>query len=127
MKSTMFRAWSAGVGILVMGYMAWFAFLQLENFSESLVLLLWLSPLISAFVSSYLGPSKKILLGTSMAVPAAILAVMLNSFDQFLGNAVDFPGIQGGLILFATTLIYAGILSVIGSVLGYFITRKSIG
>jgi hypothetical protein len=127
MKTTMFGAWSAGVGVLVAAYATWFTFLQVSEFSESMMLVLWLSPLIAAFVSSYIGPSKKVLLGSSMAVPAAILAVVLNLVYQFLDRAVDLPGLQGGLIIFFITLIYAGILSVIGGFMGYFLSRKSDG
>jgi len=62
-----------------------------------------------------------------MAVPTAILAVLLNLVDQFLDKAVDLPGLQGGLIIFFVTLIYAGILSGIGGFMGYFLARKPDG
>jgi len=122
---TTFGAWSIGVGILVAAYAAWFGFLQASRFSESMMLLLWLSPLAASIVSSYLGPSRKILLGASMAIPAAILAAIFNFVDQFLGKAVDLPGLQGGMILFVVTLIYSGILSGIGGFIGSFLSRKS--
>ena len=80
--------------------------------------------MIAAFVSAYLGPSHKILLGTSMAVPAALLAVALNLADQFFGNAVDFPGLKGGFILFILVLISAAIVSIPGSVAAYALTRN---
>ena len=110
--------------MLVAAYATWFTFLQLSKFSEPMMLLLWLSPLVAAFVSSYFGPSKQVLLGTSMAVPAAFLAVLFNLVDQLLDVTVDFPGLQGGLIIFFVTLIYAGVLSGIGAFLGYFLARK---
>jgi hypothetical protein len=124
MKITMFVAWSAGVGVLVAAYAIWFTFLQLNRFSESIMLLFWLSPLIAASVASYFGPSKKILLGASMAAPAAILAVLFNLLDQLLGKAVDLPGLHGGMALFFVTLIYAGILSGIGGFMGCFLATK---
>lgn len=124
MKITMFRAWLAGVAVLFATYAIWFTFVQVSRFSETMMLLLWLSPLIAGFISSYFGPSKKILLGASMAVPTAILAVLLNLVDQLLDKAVDLPGLQGGLIIFFITLIYAGILAGIGGFIGYFLARK---
>lgn len=124
MKITMFRAWLAGVAVLFATYATWFTFVQASRFSETMMLLLWLSPLIAGFISSYFGPSKKILLGASMAVPTAILAVLLNLVDQLLDKAVDLPGLQGGLIIFFITLIYAGILAGIGGFIGYFLARK---
>jgi len=127
MTGAMFKAWSSGFGIIVVAYATWFVLLQVGTYSELFVLLLWSSPFIAAFVSSYLGPSKKIWLGISMAVPTAVLAVVFNSVHQLLGNAVDFPGFKGGLILFTTTLIYAGIISGIGGAVGYFLTRRRAG
>jgi len=121
----MFRAWSAGVGVLVAAYATWFTFLQLGKFSEAMMVLLWLSPLVAAFVSSYLGPSKKILLGTSMAVPAAFLAVLFNLVDQLLDISVDFPGVAGAGILFTLTLAYATVLASMGALFGYYLTRNS--
>jgi hypothetical protein len=120
----MLKAWSAGLGILVVAYAAWFAFLQVGKFSESSALFLWISPLIAAFVSSYLGPSRKIILGISMAFPSAILAVVVNSFYQLHDQAVDFPGFRAGLILFTLVLIYSALISVVGAVIGYFLATK---
>lgn len=124
MTGAVFKAWFAGAGILVFAYVTWFAFLQVGTYSELFVFLLWSSPFIAALVSSYLGPSKKIILGASMAVTSAILAVIFNTAYQLLGNAVDFPNFQGGLILFATTLIHSGIVAGLGSVVGYFLARQ---
>ena len=80
--------------------------------------------MIAAFVSAYLGPSHKILLGTSMAIPTALLAITLNSAGQFFGAAVDFPGLKGGFILFILVLISAALISVPGSVAAYALTKK---
>lgn len=124
MSNTMLRAWSAGAGIIILVYTAWFIALQAAQYSEALVVLLWLSPLAAALVTSYLAPRKKILLGISMVLPATILAVALNSVYQWLGNAVDFPGVQGGLILFTTTFVYGGILCGLGSIGGVVLAKK---
>lgn len=80
--------------------------------------------MVAAFVTAYLSPSHKILLGTSMAIPSALLAVALNSADQFLGTAVDFPGLKGGVILFVLVLISAAIISIPGSVAAYALKKS---
>ena len=103
---------------------AWFIALQASQYSEPLVFLLWLAPLVAAFVSAYLAPRKKILLGMSMILPTTILAVTLNFVYQWLGNSVDFPGARGGLILFTTTLVYSGILCVLGTMAGVVFAKK---
>jgi len=120
----MLNAWLIGVGILAVAYLVWFFALLAKLFSGSLVILLWLAPFIAALISSYLGPSKKVLLGISMAIPTAIFAIAFNAGYQLLGNAVDFPGLKGTLILFVVTVIYGGILSLIGGVIGYFLSKQ---
>lgn len=105
-------------------YAAWFIDLQVSQYSEALVFLLWLSPFIAALVSAYLAPRKKILLGMSMVLPTTILAVTLNFVIQWLGNAVDFPGARGGLIVFTTTLVYSGFLCGLGSMGGLVLAKK---
>lgn len=124
MSITSFRAWSVGAGIITLVYAAWFIALQASQYSEALVFLLWLSPLVAALVSAYFAPRRKVLLGMSMVLPTTILAVALNAIYQWLGNAVDFPGIRGGLILFTTTLVYSGILCGLGSMAGLVLAKK---
>ena len=120
----MFKAWSIGAAILIVVFSIWFALLQAKVFSQSAFVLLWTSPMIAAFVSAYLAPSHKVLLGTSMAIPSALLATTLNSAGQFFGAAVDFPGLKGGFILFILVLISAALISVPGSVAAYALTKK---
>jgi hypothetical protein len=124
MKHSIIKAWLTGAGILVVVFAVWFVLLQANVFSQSFVIVLWVSPMIAAFVSAYLGPSHKILLGTSMAIPSALLAVALNSANQISGTAVDFPGLKGGFILFILVLISAAIISIPGSVAAYTLTKN---
>ena len=124
MNLSMFKAWSIGASILITVFTIWFVLLQAKVFSQSAVFLLWISPMIAAFVSAYLAPSHKLLLGTSMAIPSALLAITLNSAGQFFGAAVDFPGLKGGIILFILVLISAALISVPGSVAAYALTKK---
>ena len=124
MNLSMFKAWSIGASFLITVFTIWFVLLQAKVFSQSAVFLLWISPMIAAFVSAYLAPSHKLLLGTSMAIPSALLAITLNSAGQFFGAAVDFPGLKGGIILFILVLISAALISVPGSVAAYALTKK---
>ena len=117
-------AWVVGVAILTAAYALWFIALQLKQYSQLLLYVLWLSPFLSALLCSYMAPQKRILLGSSMAVPSAFLALVVNSLYQALGNAVDFPGIRGGLILFATSLVYSAILCALGAVAGKVLAER---
>jgi len=124
MIATAAKAWTVGLAILVAANGVWFFSLQASAFSELLVWLLWLSPVLAALATSYLSPRKKMLLGISMAIPAAVLAVVLNIVYESLGNAVDFSGSRGALTLFAITLAYSGVGSTIGSFVGYILAKK---
>jgi hypothetical protein len=121
----MLRAWMFGFGILIAADVSWLIALQVEKFSMILLVIVQISPFFAALVSAYLAPRKKIMLGTTMAVPAALLVVTLTFVFQLFGKPVDFPGPRGGLMLFTITLLYSALLSALGGVVGYFITKKS--
>lgn len=118
------KAWALGVGFVLVAYAAWFVSLRANRFSEVLALFLWGAPALAAFVTAYLAPRKKILLGASIALLAATLAGMLNFAYEALGNAVDFPGVRGGAILVAIALVFNGVLCTVGATCGYFLARK---
>lgn len=121
---SMLKAWVLGIVILLIINGAWLIALQAEMFSGALLLVWQISPFVAALVSAYIAPRKKVILGTSMAVPAALIVVSITYAYQLFGKPTDFPGFKGGLILFAITLLYSSILCALGGALGYFITKK---
>lgn len=124
MKQSMLKAWLLGACTLLAIYLIWFLLLKFEIFFQAAVAILWAAPAIAAMVSAYASPSKKILLGVSLAIPSALLAVTLNTATQLSGSAVDFQGNKGGLILFVLTLITASVLATAGSLAGYFLSKN---
>ncbi len=120
----MVRAWAVGFVILLTVDVMVVIATIIEVYPRVLWLLLQISPFVAAFISAYLSPRKKVLVGTSMAIPAAILGVVVTFLYQLFGKAVDFPGLKGGLILLEVSIIYGLILCVLGGTLGYLITRK---
>jgi hypothetical protein len=118
------RAWFIGAGIITVAYMAWLIILQAKQYSDVLIFLLWISPFVAALVSAYLAPQRKVLFGMSMVLPTVFLTVVFNVVYQWIGIAVDFPGVRGGLILFAITLIYSCFLCGVGSILGLLLAKK---
>jgi hypothetical protein len=123
MKSRMIWAWLLGVALLLATFALWLLLLRMEVFSQWALVLLWISPAVAAFVASYLSPSYKIILGSSMAIPTAVLAAALNWMLQIQGFAVDFPVPDGGLILFTVVLFGAVVLSTLGGMLGMAVSR----
>ena len=59
-----------------------------------------------------------------MAPIAAVLASAINLAAQSRGLAVDFPGSGGTLTLFAVTLVYSGVLCVLGSIAGVLLAKR---
>ena len=125
MKYSILKAWLVGAVTMISIILVWFVFLQAGVFSEAALVLLWISPLLASFMTSYLSPSHKILMGTSMAFLAALLAVASNSMHQFSGTAVDFPGLKGGVVFFGLVLISSIVVSIPGSLTGYALSKKS--
>lgn len=111
----MARAWAVGVAVLALAFGTWILLVRLEVFSYAAVIGLWLSPMAAGFTASYLAPFRKMLVGTSMAVPAALLAVLLNLLPQLSGEAVDLSGSEGSFVLFALTLIGSAALAAAGA------------
>ena len=126
-RTTPLRAWFIGAGILLASYVTWFIALQLNWHPQVLVILMWFlwgAPFVAALLSAYLAPHKKILVGLSMALLAAVFAVALNFIHQLRGDSVDFPGMQGSVILFFITLAYSAVFSGIGAISGSVLARK---
>ena len=121
----MVKAWVVGICVLVAALLVWAVLLELETYSQSMAIILWLSPGAAAFVTAYLAPSHRFLLGTSMGISAALLQVAFNAAWQLQGHAVDFPGVAGAGILFTLTLAYATVLASLGALVGYYLTRNS--
>ena len=63
MKSRLICAWSVGVAFLLATFVLWLLLLWMEVFSQSALVLLWISPAVAAFVS------HKFIVGSSMAIP----------------------------------------------------------
>jgi len=114
----------AGSGILFLAHVAWFISLTVKHYSGVLVVMFWISPLAAALITSYLAPRKKWLLGMSMVLVAAILAVVASSAHQWLGNPVDFGGKGGAVWLFLLAFFYSTILCGFGSLAGVALAKK---
>ena len=92
----MLRAWAFGIVMLLAADGMWLIAIYAKVFSGPLLLFVQILPILAAFVSAYLAPRKKIMLGTSMAVPAAFIVVAVTMIYQLLDKPVDFPGLKGG-------------------------------
>ena len=108
----------AGIGVFVLGQMAYFEF----SHHELLRLLLLGTPGFAAFVAAYLAPRWKIVVGMSMAIYGAVLGESMARSYEYFGGHVDRIG--GLLATLAILLAYNGTLSIVGSAAGAFLSRK---
>jgi len=123
LSSSAKRAWLLGFGVLLVACGLWLLLLKLETYSPAMATFLWLSPCLAALVAAYLAPSHRFFLGLSMAAPAAILATLLNLTPQLSGARVDFPGLAGGITLFAVVLTGSAVLAALGAVAGLLLAK----
>jgi hypothetical protein len=119
----MIRAWSIGFMILFSVDMMVVVATLINVYPQALMLLLRISPFVASFIAACLSPRKKIILGMSLAIPTAILGLLVNIAYQLFGKAVDFAGFTGGLILLAVSLVYGFILCSVGGVAGYCLAK----
>ena len=120
----MSKAWFSGLAVLLIAYGTWLLALQVQAFSRELVVVLWASPCAAGFLTAYLSPRMKVLLGASLAIPTAIMATLLNLLYESLGNVVDFGGARGSATLLLITLVYSTVLCVVGGVAGLLLTKS---
>jgi hypothetical protein len=120
----MLRAWLLGVAVIAIVDALWLVCLQTRVFSPFLLFLVQLAPLLAGFLSAFLSPTSKLLVGASTALPAAVSATLFNSVHQMLGGASDFAGTKGGVILFGVSLVYAIAVCALGAIAGWFVSTR---
>lgn len=92
--------------------------------SAQLMWFLWASPLVGAFLATWMNPRHMLRMVISLAATAAVLAILSNTIHQTRGNPVDFLGVSGALWLAAITLAYGLVLSAIGGGLARLISHR---
>jgi len=125
MIASLLGVWTAGMAIIVVAQIGWFLFLGTQTFSQFFFALLWASSGIASFVVSFLSPRRKVAMGLSLLVPAAVLIAVLNYVYQLMGHGSDFPGLRGAVLLFSIALAWNAATCGIGTAAGYFLSRTS--
>ena len=87
----MTRAFLAGLAILVIGDTAYFAALTLPEAPSEVAMVIWVVPVVAAFVTSWLAPKRKFYAGLVVVVPAALdLRTQVNRLQQLHRNTFRF-------------------------------------
>ena len=122
---TSIKAVSAGIAVLILAQVLYLGVLLQIKHYDWLGNILHYFPGIAACTTSILAPHKKIVLGISVSVWGAALAILSTSAYVHMGFYADSIG--GPLATFLIVLGYYFILSVIGSILGCYASHyKSI-
>jgi hypothetical protein len=119
----MMKVFVLGILIILVMNIFWFLSFQYGVFSPLIIVMTYIGPFILGLIIAYIVQKKKILSAGLMAIPCAIITVLMNSFFQLLDRPVDFPGVKGGIILFLITLSINVVLCLMGGIFGYFASR----
>lgn len=123
----MVKAFALGVTILIAAVGLWFIALHAEAIFSITGILLWLSLSVAAFLTACLAPRNKIFLGTALAIPASILLGASNLIYEAFGNAVDFSGFGGALLLTGVALPFNAALCAVGAIAGHLVGKLKSG
>ncbi|MDR1285859.1 MAG: hypothetical protein LBJ88_06635 [Campylobacteraceae bacterium] len=89
-----------------------------------LMIVMWGGAAIGAFITAYLAYKHKIILGTSIAVISAILAVVVNFLFYEITGKTDFPGVNGAKTFFFIMLVFYSPQSLFFSTIAYLIIKN---
>lgn len=124
MGKEMLRAMGLGVLVLLAALALWGVGIKVQVVSESTLLLLFAAPGVAAFVSSWIAPRKKFVVGLGQAPVWGALASAANVAWAMTGGATDFPGGRGALWLFTLALLGALVPAVLGAAVGVALGRR---
>jgi len=134
MTTSATKSWLIGGAIVLAVNFIYFASIfAAVRFSHSipiifLMLLLWLSPVIAAFVTAYLAPRKKILLGMSMAPLSLFFSIAFTFLFEALGERGDHFDALGTLMITVLAFVFYCGLCALGVALGCSLSnRKKVG
>lgn len=117
------KATMVGIGLLVLAQLLYVGVLLKIEYHEFLRLILLGAPGFAAFAAAYLAPCRKLLVGISMALYGAIVAMLSAYIYEQFGLHVDRIG--GLSATFVILLAYYAALSVVGGAVAVFLSRRS--
>jgi len=91
----MIKAWSIGFIILFIADMMVVVATLFNYHPRALMLLLRISPFVASFVAAYLSPRNKFTLGMSLAIPTAILGLVVTIAYQLLARKWTLLAFKG--------------------------------
>ena len=126
------KAWLLGLLILVLfivlGELSLvfgeYVFYRLGFDRNSLLLALWVMPVVASFVAAYYSESYKFLWGMSYILVLPILGSIAHYINAELGSVVDFTGYSGAVEIFKIYLAVGSVIVTVGTFLGVYFSRN---
>ena len=118
-----FKAWMIGIALLVLVHIAWFSILKMHMDIGFVRYGFGAAVVVCSLAGALVTPKKNILVGMSLAIPAALISAASNFVYELLGNAVDFPGMKYSLMLGLIALPWHLLLCTLGGVIAHFMTQ----
>ena len=115
-----------GTIILLAVHVFWWISLALHDFAWMSMVLLWTAPFVVSFILVRATQGKRLVQIVLLTASAsALFSTTLNAIHQGLGNASDFSGYRGALLLFCAMLVFNLAVSVVGVICGKFALTSS--
>jgi len=86
---------------------------------------IWISQIVGGVIAARLASTRKLLVASALAIPAAISLALVNwAWDTF-GYGSDFQGFSGSITLMGISLAIGACLCFVGGLLGVLLSRLS--
>jgi hypothetical protein len=129
----MTRSWVYGAATVLVAHILWIALILTQAHADrvmgAVIVMLFVTMNIAglaAFITTFLAPRHRFLLGLSMAPLSAIFAAAGNLALEASGTHVDFSGFRGNAGLFAVSLAYGLFVAAVGGGLGMWLSRRRV-
>ncbi len=121
----MIKAFLVGTGVLLVAQAMWGLILLQMLPPIPVVGLLWMgSPTIASFVAAFWAPRRKVTIGISMVVMAAVIFSMTNlGCEEIFEMRSDFHGIKGAVLVMFLTIAFNLIPCVLGAYVGRYLSE----
>ncbi len=93
--------------------------------SEWLLFLVWGLFMVAVFISTYMAPQHKLIVGMSHTLTISLLFALSNWIQTLLGMGVDMGGEKGFGVVFALIYVTSFIPALIAAVAGLFLSTKN--
>lgn len=135
MKVSMGSAWVQGFLLVVLFVVVgeWsisfsgLVFHRLGIDRNTFLVVLWVIPLVAAFVAARFSDRHKVVAGLSFMLVVPLIAAFGHYLSWLISAARDFQGVPGAIVVFKIYLIPSAITALIGTSLGMLASSKDRG